>query len=255
MVGLTKKPCVWICYDVPEAFYRWYKVPAFWWNKKIWRRSNRKIICSNITDAYSLEVIYRRKVNSILPLSIDWEYFSKGERKSSDTFRVCQVGTILRNKNQLDTIDTFIEFHEKVPNSTLTLVGPRIPTGSGPTYWNACEERIKDLDYIFMPGYLPKREVRNVYYNSDLYLNNLRGTGGWLAVLEALSSRLPIVSSKWFFGWDSIYPYTWVGDDILKGLTEAYENYEIYRKKAEEGSNWVGENLTYKNYVDKIMEV
>ena len=33
MVGFTKKPCVWVCYDVPEAFYRWYKQPAFWLNK------------------------------------------------------------------------------------------------------------------------------------------------------------------------------------------------------------------------------
>ena len=258
MVGLTRKPCIWICYDVPEAFYKWYKRPAFWWNRKIWTRPDRKIICSNVTDAYSLEVIYRRKVDYIFPLAIDAEFYSGGERRGSDLFRICQVGTILRNKNQLETIGIFNEFKKRVPHSHLNLVGPRIPTGSGPAYWNACKFRIEKCGLhhsVTMPGHCPRTLVKNLYYNSDVYVNNLRGTGGWLAVLEALSTGLPVVSSKWFFGWEYLHPFAWVGEDVLEGLIEVHDNYDKYKKMAERGSQWIKENLTHRNYVDKLLEV
>jgi glycosyltransferase involved in cell wall biosynthesis len=257
MVGLTKKPCVWICYDVPEAFYKWYKVPAFWWNKKVWKKRNRYIVCSNITDTYSLEVIYRRKVNYIYPLTIDCEFFHYYPR-SSNGFGICQVGTILRNKNQLETIDIFNLFQKDVPNSTLTLAGPRILTGSGPVYWNSCLERIRRYkleEKVIMPGHLSRENVRNLYSSSNVYINNLRGTGGWLAVLEALSTGLPVVSNKWFFGWEYLYPFCWVGDNVLEGLKEVNKNYSLYLEKAKEGSSWIKENLNHKVYVDKLLEV
>ena len=261
MVGLTKKPCMWICYDVPEAFYKWHKVPAFWGNKQIWNMSNRQIICSNVTDAYSLETIYHRKVDAIIPLAVDSKYFSHNGRLGigDGIFRLCQVGTILRNKNQLETIDIFRKFLKEVPNSQLVLAGPRIPTGSGPAYWDACINRIVDYEMdgkVHMPGHYEKDEVRGLYTSwANVYMNNLRGTGGWLAVLEAMSTGLPVVSSKWFFGWEYLYPFAWVGDNILEGLLEVYNNYELYKGLAEQGSKWISENLTYKKYVDKLMEV
>lgn len=258
MVGLTKKPCVWICYDVPEAFYRWYKVPAFRWNKIVWTRKKRSIVCSNITDAYSLEVLYRRKVDHILPLTVDCGFYEYVDRVPFKTFKICQVGTILRNKNQLQTVGIYRKFQEQVPNSSLVLAGPRIPTGSGPSYWDACKWKIRQSkldDKITMPGHLNRPDVRELYNTSNVYVNNLRGTGGWLAVLEALSTGMPVVSSKWFFGWEYLYPFAWVGDNILEGLNEVYNNYDKYLEKAHEGSKWIREHLTHKVYVDKLLKI
>ena len=258
MVGFTKKPCVWICYDVTEAFYRWYKIPAFWINRKIWSMPNRKIVCSNVTDAYSLEVIYRRKVDYIVPLSVDVDFYTYVNRNRTDKFRICQVGTILRNKNQLETIEVFNRFLDYEPNAELVLAGPRIPTGSGPAYWAACEDKIHKYHLdgkVLMPGHLKREQVRNLYYMSDIFINNLRGTGGWLAVLEALSTGLPVVSSRWFFGWEYIHPSAWVGSNMFEGLKDVHDNYPVYLEKAKQASDWIRQSLTHKNYVDKLLKV
>lgn len=258
---LTRKPQVWVCYDAPEEYYRWYKVPLFIINRWIWRRQGRYMVCSNYRDAHTVEVIYRRKIDHIIPgFGVDYDFYSDGIRIYSDKtpFRICQVGTILRLKNQLGTVDIFSEFVKKVPNSILVLAGPRVWTGSGPRYWDAVEEKIKHHnleDKVLMPGHLTREQVRELYYNSDVYLHPVTGTGGWLPPFEALSTALPVVTTKKFFGWEYLSDYGVVCDNCVEGLLRVYNDRDGYTDKALEGSRWVKENFTSMQYTQKLLEV
>jgi len=249
-----RKPSVWICNEVPETFYRWYKVPLFMLNKHVWK--DRNIICSNRYDADEVSKDYG--VDYVIPFGVDWNFYSEGIHREDGTFRILQVGYIGRYKDQLDTLDIFNTITSKIPNSRLTLVGPKVPAGTGPQYWEKVENRIKDYDLqdkVVMTGQLPREKVREYYYNSDVFIHPVTGTGGWLAPFEALSACLPIITSTKFYGREYLDRYGIITDNYVGALYDIYTDREKYVQMAKEGSKWVKDNLTTKIYAQKILEV
>jgi glycosyltransferase involved in cell wall biosynthesis len=251
-----KKPVVWICNEAPETFYRWYKEPVFFLNRKVWRGKNKYLICSNEIDANAVRLIYRRKVDYILPFGVAWDFYSQGVKTPSDVFTILQVGYIGRYKDQLDTLEIFRRFYTEVPKSRLILVGPKVPAGSGPQYWARVEEKIKEYGLpVTMTGHQTREQVRDWLYRSDVFIHPVTGTGGWLAPFEALSAGLPVITSKRFFGKEFLGEWATVTDDYLGALLDVYSNRQEYNALAREASKWVKDNLTSIHYSTKMLGI
>ena len=248
------KPAIWICNELPETFYRWYKVPLFKLNEHVWR--DKCLICSNKVDAD--EVSRKYKVSHVIPFGVDWDFYSYGIRGMNHEFNIVQVGYIGRYKDQLTTLDIFSALLSKIPEARLILAGPKVPSGTGPLYWDRVVEKVKSLGLdgkVTMTGQLSREEVRNYLYMSDVFIHPVTGTGGWLAPFEALSTGLPVVVSTKFYGKEFLDGFGVVTEDYVDALCDVYLNRERYNEMARRGSEWVKYNFTWKHYTRKVLEV
>jgi len=255
------KPVVWCCYDLPEEYSRWWKVPFETLNRQMMRRPGKYVVVISKLDAKRFERLYRRQVDYIIPLGVDWNFFSEKPKErdnASLSYKILQVGAVGKFKNQLEGVSIFKEFQKVVPHSKLIIVGSKILAGSGPQYWESVLDKIRKEDLqgkVVMTGGLSREELRAYYHSSDILLHPVSESTGTITLFEALSAGLPIVTSKNFVRKDFLNGFGIATDSYLRALMEVYFNRDKYKDMAKRGSEWVKSNLTGELYSRKIYKI
>lgn len=118
----------------------------------------------------------------IIPNGVDTKYFSYHPKKTKGK-ELLFVGNFSYFPN-IDAMDFFYKnVFLNIPDATLTVVGKfqnRLP-------FLISDMRVKNIEYI--------KEIRNVYYNSDIFIFPVRFGGGTnFKVLEAAACGTPIVA-------------------------------------------------------------
>jgi glycosyltransferase involved in cell wall biosynthesis len=114
---------------------------------------------------------------------------SSYRKREHDFFTFINVARQDENKNQSLIIDCFERVHKRYPQTRLLLVG------DGPTH-QALKDQVVGLnleDSVELPGNVSN--VEDYYAVSDVYLQSSHREAMPMSVLEAMATRLPIVST------------------------------------------------------------
>lgn len=111
-------------------------------------------------------------------------------RRETDRFRIVQVASLSRVKNQRLLIDTLRIVRERV-DAHLDLIGE--DTLGGQLHAHAA--RIGVADHVTFHGFLPRPRVINILEGSDLYVQSSLHEASGASVLEAAASGVPTVGT------------------------------------------------------------
>jgi len=210
-----------------------------------------------LADTFNKERIDRLlgfvKPSSIISYGVDVGFWKKGGRaekirgvlgiKKSD-FVLSQVSFIAPNKNQLKTLDIFVELKKKRKNAKLVFAGPEI------AYVNDVKEKVRRLgvvDDVFFLGLVDRECVRDLYAASDAAVLPVKSQGSWLSVLEGMIAGVPVVISKEMTGAELFKGNVSVCDSVPE-----YVNAILAGKKA---SRKFCESFTPERYGERMVEV
>jgi len=250
------KPTIWSWDEVPENHWNINDVPLYNRLHDLSQQPNVFIVTGTKDDANVIEKIYKR-IDYIVPYGIDYEFYSVGERwERRPPFKILQVGWLGRGKNQQVTLKAFGEFLRYIPHSSLTLVGGKIPLGSGPEYWNECERYIRENNLpASMIGPLPKEKVKEFYYWADVSINPVNNTGGQLTIMESICTGLPTIVSTKFVLRDIVKDFCIVTDDYMGALKEVYKDWGTHHLRALRGKEWIRDNFTWPIWARNILGI
>lgn len=105
-----------------------------------------------------------------------------------DSFVLIYVAEIIKNKNQKMILNALKEVQKDIPNTYLLLVGPDHTTGEFFSY--AKDMKIKN---VIFTGW--RSDVPNLLNCSDCYVASSIREGLGINLIEAMSSRLPVIAS------------------------------------------------------------
>ena len=176
-----------------------------------------------------------KKIN-IIPTGMDIDRFSNINKEEVDKLKkkynlensfvigsVCRLG---KEKSVDKLILEFSKLLDKIPNIKLLLVG------DGPDK-KALKELVKELNltkYVIFTGKVQIEKIQNYYHLIDIFSTFSTTETQGLTVLEALSSKIPVVAIK---------------DDSFEGVIKNNENGYLFSKN----SDFV--NYIFKIYNDK----
>jgi len=200
--------------DVPGANVRLkldYKVlaPLF---KDIWRGADKLIACSEGLKERALRFLPEAQIQ-VIPNGVDLERFRPAEKRTSasDVIRLVTVGRLSATK-RIEILIEAVEILLKLKKS----VRLRIVGGGSQQVRLRKIIAEKDLtDAVEMTGRLDSDDMPQVYRNSDIYISATMQEGMSNAMLEAMASGLPIITTE------------------CEGLTELVANNGIIVEKAD----------------------
>lgn len=157
--------------------------------EKRWYRRFNKIIVFSKEDKDYIHKLYNIKNIEIIPLGINLEECSSlpPEEKIYDLIFV-------GNFSYISNVDAVLYFYKNI----LPLVRNRIPNISliiaGADPIPDIKRLAKFNKNIIVTGYVP--DIKQFYYKSKIFIAPLRyGTGMRLKILDALASRIPVVTT------------------------------------------------------------
>jgi glycosyltransferase involved in cell wall biosynthesis len=138
-------------------------------------------------------------------------------RRASGPFRLVQVATLSRVKNQKLVIDALPIVREKI-DAHLDLVGE--DTLGGELQRHAAQ--IGVADHVTFHGFLPQPRVIDILEGSDLYVQSSLHEAAGVAVLEAAAAGVPTAGTLagYIADWSSSKALA-VGDAIPESLADA----------------------------------
>ena len=137
--------------------------------------------------------------------------------RTSDTFRIVQVATLSRVKNQRLLIDALPIVRETI-DAHLDLVGEDMLRGELQQH----AERMGVAAHVTFHGFLPQPRVLEVLSRSDLYVQSSLHEAAGVSVLEAAAAGVPVLGT--FAGYVADWSPTKamaVGDAIPESLADA----------------------------------
>ncbi|HEX6161858.1 MAG TPA: glycosyltransferase family 4 protein [Vicinamibacterales bacterium] len=137
--------------------------------------------------------------------------------RSSDTFRIVQVATLSRVKNQRLLIDALSIVREAI-DARLDLVGE--DTLGGELHKHV--EKIGLGRYVTFHGFLPQARVQEVLARSDLYVQSSLHEAAGVSVLEASAAGVPVLGTLagYVADWSPTKAMA-LGDTIPESLADA----------------------------------
>ncbi|MCX5635116.1 MAG: glycosyltransferase family 4 protein [Planctomycetota bacterium] len=202
-------PTGWLCYrtanklpyiislrgsDVPGKHARLaidYKIlgPLF---KLIWKKASALVACSEGLKERSLRFLPIASID-VIPNGVDLELFSPAHNKDrSDTFKLLTVGRLSVTKRVEMLIDAVEILHGVGMKLSFTIVGG----GAGKKLLRQIISA-KKLDAIIkVAGRIEAEKMPAVYRQSDLFISASMQEGMSNAMLEAMASGLPIVTTR-----------------------------------------------------------
>jgi 1,2-diacylglycerol 3-alpha-glucosyltransferase len=241
--------------DIPlvHTYHTMYEDYLFYLTKGYFDKPSKKLVeyltrfyCDTtvselIVPTKKIYNIFKEKYNpnkkiNIIPTGMDIERFSNIDKeeveklrkkyKLEDSFVVGSVSRLGKEKSVDKLIIEFSKLIDKIPNIKLLLVG------DGPD-----KKILKDLtkelnieNYVIFTGKVEIENIQNYYHLMDVFSTfSVTETQG-LTVLEALSSKVPVVAIK---------------DESFEGSIKNNENGYLFAKN-EDFSNYI-----YKLYSDK----
>jgi glycosyltransferase involved in cell wall biosynthesis len=202
-------PSGWLCYrsrkrlpyivslrgvDVPAGNPRFnleYKLLAPLVFPPIWRHARRMVSCSQGLRRRALDFMPKAAIE-VIPNGVDLEHFQPvPERPVSQGLRLITVGRLSTNKRVNMLIDAVALLNQQDCPAHLTVVG------DGALY-DALNQRIHTagLTHIIrLTGWCDRDQLPSLYRRSDLYVSSTLHEGMSNAMLEAMASGLPIVTT------------------------------------------------------------
>lgn len=242
---------IWMCNEPPKFNGETCDISDS--EKSIVKKFIKKVVVADEFNQKRFKEIYDMD-SEINNYGIDYDFFNKGEPKNiidkyhlQNNFVITQVAFIHQTKNQLRTINIFREIKSKIPNAKLILAGLETK------YKELVEKRIimRGLkDDVIFTGHLPRNEIRDLYHASDIIMQPCKAQGSWLSVFEAMSAGKPVIISKEMTA-SSILEKEDIG--FVEGFVK--HTLEIKKGKLKDNSEWVKNNLSWKKYCDKMLEV
>jgi glycosyltransferase involved in cell wall biosynthesis len=264
----SSKPVVWMCNEPPRMYFglsflarNACKIVEFL-DKHILTKTISRVIVSDNFNARRFEKIYGIKpvINNY---GVDYGFFSKGSAQrarktfnlTKNDFILLHVGMLTPFKNQMESVKTVERLKTRIPNVKLVLAGH-----GGNEYESVLRKYVheKGLDnYVTFTGHLPRTLIRDLYKACDVALFPIKSQGGWLSPFEALCAGTPIIISSEMTPADIIKKKRLgtVTDDFANAVINAYENLEVYKKRAKEAKVWVKKNLTWNRFCENMTKV
>lgn len=179
--------------DVPGINARFtldYKIlgPLF---KRIWRNSSGLVACSNGLRERALKFMPEAKID-VISNGIDLERFWPVDSKENENLRLLTVGRLSVSKRIELLIAAMKEVRGRFPNAQLTIAG-----GGG------LEEELRQMiadvgmaDCIKMTGIVEAEQMPKLYREHDIFVTATAQEGMSNAMLEAMASGLPIITTR-----------------------------------------------------------
>ena len=241
--------------DIPlvHTYHTMYEDYLFYLTKGYFDKPSKKLVeyltkfyCDTtvselIVPTKKIYNIFKEKYNpdkkiNIIPTGMDIERFSNIDKeeveklrkkyKLEDSFVVGSVSRLGKEKSVDKLIIEFAKLIDKIPNAKLLLVG------DGPDK-KILKDLVKELNienYVVFVGKVEIENIQNYYHLMDVFSTFSTTETQGLTVLEALSSKIPVVAIK---------------DDSFEGSVKNNENGYLFSKN-EDFTNYV-----YRIYSDK----
>jgi glycosyltransferase involved in cell wall biosynthesis len=210
-------PAGWLCYrsakklpyiislrgsDVPGEHARlklYYKLLGPWVFKPIWRNAAALVACSEGLKKRALSFL-ASVVIDVIPNGVDLDRFHPPETTNSQDrlsnrsvpLKLLTVGRLSVTKRVEMLVDAARILHEDGCNVRLTIVGG-----------GAFEQELKQLvlernlsDIVEMTGRVESEQMPQVYRQNDVFVSASMQEGMSNAMLEAMASGLPIVTTR-----------------------------------------------------------
>jgi glycosyltransferase involved in cell wall biosynthesis len=270
-------PTGWLCYrntgklpyiislrgsDVPGQHARLqldYKIltPAF---RAIWKKASTLVACSGGLKDRALLFMPSVSID-VIPNGVELDkFFPAGTKEKSDVLRLLTVGRLSVTKRIEMLIDTVDILHRTACKVRLTIVGG----GQMEQQLRkiAAEKELRDV--IKITGRINSKKMPEVYRNNDIFISASMQEGMSNAMLEAMASGLPIVTtrceglSELIDGNGLIVEQDNI-EEIVKAVKRLANNPELYEKmskaarKQAEKFNWANVAESYIEQYRKII--
>ncbi len=173
---------------------------------------------------------------TVVSNGMDLSRFQGKVKVASDAPKILHVGRISYEKNCDVIINSFKLIKDKIPNSTLTIIGE----GPAISSLKIQAEKLGLVDSIIFSGFIDNSKLHEVYPEYDLFLTASTMETQGLVILEAISCGLPAVGVKSFaipeLIQDNRNGYCAESFDVVGIAEKAIEiltNKELYKKFSE----------------------
>lgn len=162
---------------------------SFWMMK---RRSTTVFALNKKLYDEVLELGFPKKTLSILGAGIDFKGISALKPTKRYKYDIAVLGRIVPVKGIFDTVKIWEKVHAVNPKLQLAWIG-----GGGDHYTNKLKNQLEDKklsDTFHLQGFIDKDEVYSILKSAKIFLCPDHENGWGLAVCEAMSSGLPVIS-------------------------------------------------------------
>ena len=203
-------------------------------NKKVFRKGFKKILLYN---------------------GIEFKNFYNDIDKKIDKINILNVGRLVKYKNQTFLLEILSGLIKKGLNASLSIAG------SGPEKKNI-EFRAKELNISKYVRFLGNVENIQHYYNqSNLYLHTAIEEPFGLAIIEAMASGLPVISTsrlgKKDLINDGINGFILINksiDQIIDKIVYIFSNQKLFNNFSK-NSTEIAKQYDIKKYVERLLEI
>ena len=174
-----------------------------------------------------------------------------------DNFVISQLGYFTFTKNQKKTIEIFAEVKKEIPEAKLVLIGYNGNETKYP-YVQSVHDKITELDLwddVIINDYMDGDEnFRNIYKQTNVFLNPVKSQGSYATTLEAICAGVPTIVSDDFVASKIITDNKlgWVSssdvEEYVNKIKYIYDNYEKCKEETIENAKWIKENLTWQKF-------
>lgn len=264
-------PTGWLCYrnasrlpyiislrgsDVPGQHARLqldYKIltPSF---RAIWKKSSALVACSEGLKKRALLFMPSASID-VIPNGVELDRFFPSEtEEKSDVLRLLTVGRLSVTKRIEMLIDAVEILHRTACNVRLTIVGG----GQMERHIRkiAAERELRDV--IKITGRMDPKKMPEVYRQNDIYISASMQEGMSNAMLEAMASGLPIVTTRCeglaeLIDGNGIIVEQESIEDIAKAIKQLVDNPEL-RKQMSTAARKHAEKFDWANVAQRYIK-
>lgn len=264
-------PAVWMCHEPPEVFKaknenamkQLLRQATLFMNRQV---AHRRIDVSIVADMYNLGRyvrLYGMNRHGHTPLviryGVDYEFWSAPTQAAIDeSYRIIQVGTVTKLKNQEATIKAFIAIKDRIPEATLDIVGW---DNLEPEYTNHLKDLIMDArieSRVKWWGGQSQKGVRTFYASSHLLVHPCGRQGGALTPFEAICAGVPVIVSPEAGVASDIFEH-YLGKvatdkELPEAIMDAYRRRADHLKMVADAAAWLKTNRTWDNFCSQYVE-
>ena len=215
------------------------------------KQTKKDIINYFSIDEQKIEVIYQGCNNAFKKSNYDNYELIKNKFGLFDEY-LLYVGSIEERKNLL----TLLEVLKEIPKKKLIIIG------DGNNYKKKCINFIDNNNLnnrtLILSG-LEINEMATIYKHAEMLIYPSIFEGFGIPILEALNSRIPVITSKGGCfseagGPDSIYVDPLSKKEILESIKKIEETLNLKEKMIENGLKYA-ENFSDKNIANNFMKL
>ena len=181
-------------------------------------KTAREIYVTSEQTKQLIPFFYRKKAKVQLAIGFDESTITKrktSNKSSSEPLKLLYVGRFEYWKGMGLGIQAFAKLLQKLPNTTLTMVGK----GPDEKQWKDLAARLEITDKITWIAWADQSALKKFYQEHDVFLFPSLHDSGGMVVLEAMSNSLPVICLD--LGGPGVIVDASSGIKVdLKGLTE-----------------------------------